>query len=164
MQNRVGRKSAGERTILEEECASDKSHSAASSCKAAASVCPACSPAAGQGAEPSHANIRKINFSPQRTQRLEQKATQAIALWHFTYFWHGAGSSPLPNPAPVLEQPEKKIQTSVKSQVSQIHTAKALDSKLFMKKYNQLSAPKMILWPNRALYFLKTAIKTHRIN
>lgn len=108
MQNRVGRKSIGERTILEEECASDKSHNAAYSCKAAASVCPARSPAAGQGAEPSHANIRKINFSPQRTQLLEQKATQAIALWHFTYFWHGAGSPPLPNPAPVLEQPEKK--------------------------------------------------------
>lgn len=108
MQNRVGRKSIGERTILEEERASDKSHSAAYSCKAAASVCPARSPAAGQGAEPSHANIRKINFSPQRTQLLEQKATQAIALWHFTYFWHGAGSPPFPNPAPVLEQPEKK--------------------------------------------------------
>lgn len=108
MQNRVGRKVTGERTILEEECSRDKSHSAAYSCKAAASVCPARSPAAGQGAEPSHANIRKINFSPQRTQRLEQKATQAIALWHFTYFWHGAGSPLLPNPVLVLEQSEKK--------------------------------------------------------
>lgn len=110
VQNRVARKGTGERTILEEECTRDKRHSAAYSCKAAASVCPARSPAAGQGAEPSHANIRKINFSPQRTQRLEQKATQAIALWHFTYLWHGAGSSPpspLPNPVLVLEQPGK---------------------------------------------------------
>ena len=107
-QNRVERKSAGERTILEEECASDKRHSAAYFCKAAAFLCPARSPAAGQGAEPSHANIRKINFSPQRTQLLEQKATQAIALWHFTYFWHDAGSPPLTNSALVLEQPEKK--------------------------------------------------------
>lgn len=108
VQNTVGWKGTGERTILEEECTRDKSHSAAYSCKAAASVCPARSPATGQGAEPSHANIRKINFSPQRTQRLEQKATQAIALWHFTYLWHGAGSPPLPNNVLVLEQPEKK--------------------------------------------------------
>lgn len=107
-QNRVERKSTGERTIWEEECTGDKRRSAAYFCKAAAFLCPARSPAAGQGAEPSHANIRKINFSPQRTQLLEQKATQAIALWHFTYFWHDAGSPPLPNPAPVLEQPEKK--------------------------------------------------------
>lgn len=118
VQNRVGWKGTGERTILEEECTRDKSHSAAYSCKAAASVCPARSPAAGQGAEPSHANIRKINFSPQRTQRLEQKATQAIALWHFTYLWHGAGSPPLPNNVLVLEQPEKKTKASVESLAS----------------------------------------------
>lgn len=83
-QNRVEKKSTGERTVSEEECASDKRHSAAYFCKAAASLCPARSPAVGQGAEPSHANIRKINFSSQWTQLLEQKATQAIALWHFT--------------------------------------------------------------------------------
>lgn len=89
---------------MQEECTGDKRHSAAYFCKAAAFLCPARLPAVGQGAEPSHANIRKINFSPQWTQLLEQKATQAIALWHFTYFWHDAGSSPLPDSAPVPEQ------------------------------------------------------------
>lgn len=106
--NRVETENPGERTISEEECTGDKKHSAAYFCKAAAFLCPARSPAAGQGAAPSHANIRKINFSPQWTQLPEQNATQGIALWHFTYLWHDAGSPPLPNTALVLEQPEKK--------------------------------------------------------
>lgn len=105
---RVETENPGERTISEEECAGDKRRSAAYFCKAAAFLCPARSPAAGQGAAPSHANIRKINFSPQWTQLPEQNATQGIALWHFRYLWHDAGSPPLPNTALVLEQPEKK--------------------------------------------------------
>lgn len=103
-QSNVERKSREERITLQEERTGDKSHSAVYFCKAAAFLCLARLLAVGQGAESSHANIRKINFSPQQTQLLEQKATQAIALWHFTYFWHDAGSSLLPNSAPVLEQ------------------------------------------------------------
>lgn len=52
----------------------------------------------------------------------------------------------------------------MKSLGSQIQTDKILDSKFFMKRYHQLSASKIILWPNRARYFLKRAIETHRVN
>lgn len=109
---------------MEEECAGDKGHSVAYFCKAAAFLCPAQLLAAGQGSEPSHANIRKINFSPQWAQLLEQKATQAIALWDCAYFWHDTGSPVVPNPGLVLEQPsrENKTKQTNKQKTKQTYT------------------------------------------